>query len=146
LLAAVLQQQFRDVGIALDIRTFEFATFLADVTTGAFQVYSLRWIGGNEDPDIFDIAFYSHNFPPAGRNRGFYSNPRLDALIDQARRETDQNVRKRLYAQVQELLAHDVPSVNLWYYDNVLVHTRRVRNVTLNPSGNYDFLKTVELQ
>jgi hypothetical protein len=27
----------------------------------------------------------------------------------------------------------------------VLVHTRRVRDVTLNPSGNYDFLKTVEI-
>jgi ABC-type transport system substrate-binding protein len=145
LLAAVFQQQFRDVGIALDIRTFEFATFLADVTTGSFQVYSLRWIGGNEDPDIFDTAFHSHNFPPAGRNRGFYSNPRLDALIDQARRETDQTVRKRLYFAVQEILARDVPSINLWYYDNVLVHTRRVRNVTLNPSGNYDFLKTVEI-
>jgi peptide/nickel transport system substrate-binding protein len=146
LLAAVLQQQFRDVGIVLDIRTFEFATFLADVTTGSFQVYSLRWIGGNEDPDIFDTAFHSHNFPPAGRNRGFYSNPRLDALIDQARRETDQKVRKRLYAQVQEILARDVPYVDLWYFDNVLVHTRRVQNVTLNPSGTYDFLKTAELQ
>ncbi|MFY9674182.1 MAG: ABC transporter substrate-binding protein, partial [Terriglobales bacterium] len=57
LLAAVLQQQFREVGIALDIRTFEFATFFADVTSGAFQMYSLRWIGGNEDPDIFEYAF-----------------------------------------------------------------------------------------
>jgi peptide/nickel transport system substrate-binding protein len=66
-------------------------------------------------------------------------------LIDQARRETDQNVRKRLYAEVQEILAQDVPSINLWYFDNVLVHTRRVRNVTLNPSGNYDFLKTAEI-
>jgi len=145
LLAAVLQQQLRDVGIALDIRTFEFATFLADVSTGSFQVYSLRWIGGNEDPDIFDTAFHSHNFPPAGRNRGFYSSPRLDSLIDQARRETDQNVRKRLYAEVQEILARDVPYVDLWYYDNVLVHTRRVQNLTLNPSGNYDFLKTAEI-
>ena len=145
LLAAVLQQQFRDVGIVLDIRTFEFATFLADVTTGSFQVYSLRWIGGNEDPDIFDTAFHSRNFPPVGRNRGFYSNPRLDLLIDQARRETDQGVRKNLYAEVQQILARDVPYVNLWYYDNVLVHTRRVRNATLNPSGNYDFLKTVEI-
>ena len=145
LLAAVLQQQLRDVGIALDIRTFEFATFLADVTTGSFQVYSLRWIGGNEDPDIFDTAFHSRNFPPVGRNRGFYTNPRLDSLIDQARRETDQNVRRRLYFEVQEILARDVPYVNLWYYDNVLVHSRRVRNLTLNPSGNYDFLKTAEI-
>ena len=145
LLAAVLQQQLRDVGIALDIRTFEFATFFADVTSGAFQLYSLRWIGGNEDPDIFEYSFHSNRFPPKGANRGFYSNPRVDSLIDQARRETDQNVRKQLYAEVQEVLAQDVPYINLWYFDNVLVHTRRMRNVTLNPSGNYDFLKTAEI-
>ena len=144
LLAAVLQQQLRKVGIALDIRTFEFATFFADVTRGAFQLYSLRWIGGNEDPDIFE-TFDSERFPPKGTNRGFYSNPQVDYLIAEARRETDQNVRKRLYDRVQEILARDVPYINLWYFDNVLVHTRRVRNVTLNPSGNYDFLKTAEI-
>lgn len=146
LLAAVLQQQLRDVGIALDIRTFEFATFFADVTRGAFQFYSLRWIGGNEDPDIFEYAFHSAKFPPRGANRGFYSNPRVDVLIDQARRESDQNIRKRLYAELQEVLAQDVPYVNLWYFDNVLVHSKRVRGITLNPSGNYNFLKTAEMQ
>lgn len=146
LLAAVLQSQLRDVGIALDIRTFESATFLADVTSGAFQFYSLRWIGGNEDPDIFDTVFHSSNMPPKGRNRGFYSNPRVDILIDQARRESDQNIRKRLYAELQLVLAQDVPYVNLWYFDNVLVHTKRVRGITLNPSGNYNFLKMAELQ
>lgn len=145
LLAAVLQQQLRDVGIALDIRTFEFATFFADVTSGAFQFYSLRWIGGNEDPDIFEYAFHSNRFPPKGANRGFYSNSRIDGLIDQARHETDQDVRKKLYAEVQEILARDVPAINLWYFDNVLVHTQRVKNLTLNPSGNYDFLKTAEI-
>ena len=146
LLAAVLQQQLREVGIALDIRTFEFATFMADVTSGAFQFYSLRWIGGNEDPDIFDTVFHSSNTPPKGRNRSFYSNPRVDALIDQARRESDQNVRKRLYAELQELLAQDVPYVNLWYFDNVLVHSKRVRGITPTPSGNYNFLNTAEMQ
>lgn len=144
LLAAVLQQQLRAVGIVLDIRTYEFATFLADVSSGAFQVYSLRW-SGNEDPDIFDTAFHSHNFPPAGRNRGYYSNPQVDELIDQARRETDQNTRRELYFKVQEILAREVPYVNLWYYGNVLVHTRRVRNFILSPSGNYDFLRTAEI-
>ncbi len=145
LMVAVMQQQLRAVGIALDIRSFEFATFFSDVTHGAFQLYGLRWIGGNEDPDIFEYAFHSAKFPPNGANRGFYSNPRLDALIDQARRETDQNVRKQLYAEVQRILATDLPYIDLWFLDNVLVHTRRVRNVTLNPSGNYDFLKTAEI-
>src|SRR5947199_5090589 len=59
LMAAVFQQQLRDVGIALDIRTYEFATFFSDVTHGEFQLYSLLWIGGNEDPDIFEYVFHS---------------------------------------------------------------------------------------
>ena len=145
LLAAVLQQQLREVGIALDIRTFESATFFSDVTRGAFQLYSLRWIGGNEDPDIFDYVFHSARFPPKGANRGFYSNPRVDVLIDQARREPDQSARKQLYTKIQQILANDVPSINLWYFDNVMVHSKRVQNVTLNPSGNFDFLKTAAL-
>lgn len=145
LMVAVLQQQLREVQIQLDIRTFEFATFFSDITKGAYQLHSLRWIGGNEDPDIFEYAFHSSKFTPNGANRTFYSNPQVDALIDQARAELDQNIRKKLYAQIQRILAEDLPSINLWYLDNVLVHTKRVKNLSLNPPGNYDFLKTAEL-
>jgi peptide/nickel transport system substrate-binding protein len=145
LLAAVLQQQLREVGIALDIRTFESATFFSDVTRGEFQMYSLRWVGGNEDPDMFEMVFHSARFAPQGVNRGFYRNPRVDALIDQARQESDQNTRQRLYAEIQRILADELPYINLWYFDNVLVATKRVQGLTLNSSGNYDFLKTAEL-
>lgn len=145
LVVAVLQQQLRAVGIALDIRTFEFATFYSDVTKGAFQLYSLRWIGGNEDPDIFEYAFDTANFPPQGANRGYFSDPRVDNLIAQGRKELDQGKRKTIYVQIQRILAEQLPSLNLWYLDNVLVHNPRVTNLTLNPSGNYGFLKTAEL-
>jgi peptide/nickel transport system substrate-binding protein len=145
LMVAVMQQQLREVGIALDIRSFEFATFFADVTHGAFQLYGLRWIGGNEDPDIFEYAFHSAKFPPNGANRGYYSNREIDRLIDQARQEVDTAVRKELYAKVQLILAQELPYIDLWYLDNVLVHNKRVRNLQLNPAGNYDFLRTAEL-
>ena len=145
LMVAVMQQQLREVGIALDIRSFEPATFLADVQHGAFQMYGLRWIGGNEDPDIFEYAFHSSKFPPNGANRNYYYNAKVDALLDKARREVDPKVRKPLYAEVQAILANDLPYINLWYLNNVLVHTRRVRNLQLNPEGNYDFLRTAEL-
>jgi peptide/nickel transport system substrate-binding protein len=145
LFAAALQEQLAAVGIALDIRTFEFATFFADVTSGAYQVYSLRWIGGNEDPDIFEYAFDSSKFSPHGANRSYYSNPRVDALINQARVELDRDVRKQIYFEVQQILAEDLPYVDLWYLDNVLVHNRRVTGITLNPAGNYDFLKSAEI-
>jgi len=145
LMVAVLQQQLREVGIQLDIRTFEFATFFSYVTKGVFQLYSLRWVGGNEDPDIFEYAFHSERVSPKGANRGFYRNPRVDALINQARTEMDQNARRALYSEIQRILSEDLPYVNLWYLDNVLVHTSRVKNLSLSPSGNYDFLKTAEL-
>jgi len=146
LMVAVMQQQLWQVGIVLDIRSFEFATFFSDVQHGAYQIYGLRWIGGNEDPDIFEYAFHSSKFPPNGANRSYYSNPKLDALIDQARREVDPKVRKPLYADVQSILAEDVPYINLFYLDNVLVHTARVKNLKLNPAGNFDFLRTADLQ
>ena len=145
LMVAVMQQQLREAGVALDIRSFEFATFFADVQHGAFQMYGLRWIGGNEDPDIFEYAFDSAKFPPNGANRGYYSNPKVDALIDKARRAIDPHVRKPLYAEVQRILAEDLPYIDLWYLDNVVVHTRRVHDLKLNPAGNYDFLRTAEL-
>ncbi len=145
LMVAVMQQQLREVGIALDIRSFEFATFFSDVQHGAFQMYGLRWIGGNEDPDIFEYAFHSSKFPPNGANRNYYSNAKVDALIDKARQEIDPQARKAFYGEVQSILAQDLPYINLWYLDNVLVHTNRVRNLQLNPAGNFDFLRTAEL-
>ena len=41
------------------------------------------------------------------------------------------------------MLAEDLPYINLWYFDNVLVHSRRISNFQLSPPGNYDFLTTV---
>jgi peptide/nickel transport system substrate-binding protein len=45
---------------------------------------------------------------------------------------------------LQRILAEDLPSINLWYLDNVLVHSQRVTHLSLNPPGNYDFLRTAE--
>jgi peptide/nickel transport system substrate-binding protein len=90
-------------------------------------------------------VFHSSRFPPNGANRGRYVNAKVDALIDQARREVDPKVRKAIYAELQIILAEELPYIDLWYLDNVLVHNKRVRNLKLNPAGNFDFLRTAEL-
>ncbi len=145
LMAAVLQQQLRAVGIELGIRSAEFGTFYADVTKGAFQIYALRWIGGNEDPDIFRYAYGSGSFPPNGGNRGRYSNPRMDALLAEAAATSDRALRKRDYVEVQQILAEDLPSITMWYPNNEVVHTRRILSVRPRPSGNFDFLREAEV-
>jgi peptide/nickel transport system substrate-binding protein len=145
LLAAVLQQQLARVGIALDLRSYEFATFYSDVTRGAFQMYSLRWIGGNEQPDIFTYAFSTANFSPQGANRGHYSNARLDALLGDASQSEDTARRRADYVEAQQILARDLPALNLWYRDTIVVHNKRLTHVIAAPSGSYAFLETAEL-
>jgi peptide/nickel transport system substrate-binding protein len=146
LLGAVLQQQLARVGIALDLRSNEFATFYADVVRGAFQMYSLYWIGGNEQPDIFSYVFSSARIPPHGANRGRYVNPQLDALLDDAAESQDLDRRRADYIKVQKILARDLPAVNLWYLDTLVVHNRRLTHVTPSPSGSYMFLETADLE
>jgi peptide/nickel transport system substrate-binding protein len=146
LIAAVLQQQLHSVGIALDIRRFEFPTLYSDVLKGSFQLYSLRWVGySNQDPDIFEDVFHSASFPPKRANRGRYSNAKIDHLIEEGRRTINQQRRKQIYAEVQSILAHDLPYIDLWYMDNILVHSTRVQNLQLGPSADYNFLTTAAL-
>lgn len=145
-LAVVIQQQLRQVGIELDVRTFEFATFYADITKGAFQMYTLRWIGGNEEPDIFRYAYATSSAPPHGANRGYYSNPAVDALIAKAAITPAQSDRAAIYSQIQQIVATDLPSIDLWYLDTVIVHNRRLQNIQLSSSGNFDFLRDATLQ
>lgn len=143
--AVVIQQQLREVGIQVEIRSFEFATFYSDIVRGNFQLYSLRWIGDNLNPDIFDSVFNSKNIPPAGKNRGHYHNPRVDQLIQLAKVEPNQQLRKKYYSEIQKIVAEDLPYISLWYVDNVCVANRRVKNIRLVPSGDFDFLKDVTL-
>ena len=146
LMALVVQQQLRAVGIALDVRSYEFATFYADITKGAFSMYALRWIGGNESPDIFRYGYATEMLPPHGANRGHYYNATLESAIADAGMATSRAEERVDYVKVQQVLAQDVPTICLWYQDNVVVHTRRLQHVEVFPSGNYDFLKTATLQ
>ncbi|WP_245632071.1 ABC transporter substrate-binding protein [Edaphobacter aggregans] len=146
LMAAVLQQQLRAAGIRLEIRSAEFGTFYSDVTRGAFQMYALRWIGSNEDPDIFRYAYATNSFPPKGANRGRYSNAHVDALLASAGGETDQANRRAEYVEVQKILAEDLPGIPLWYPNNEVVHSRRIEGVRPTGSGTFDYLREITVR
>jgi peptide/nickel transport system substrate-binding protein len=143
LLVTVLQQQFNEVGIRMNIQTNEPATFSADIETGNFQAYSRRWIGGNNDPDIFNLIFHSKMTPPEGANRGFYANPEVDRLIDIGRRETDMEKRRTAYQQIQRIVSEDLPYISLFYVDNVVVFNKRIEGMVLYPAGEYYFLSNI---
>jgi peptide/nickel transport system substrate-binding protein len=145
LLASVLQEQWRKVGVDLEVRPLEFATLFSDMARGSFEIFTLRWIGANNDPDtFFDYVFDSRKIPPAGANRGHYRNPEIDSLLDEARVESNQEKRRELFSRVEKIVAEDLPYVSLWFMDNISVHRKRISGVALSPTGDYDFLRSVE--
>lgn len=143
LIGAALQEQWRHVGIELELRPLEFATLLSDSVKGNFQLNLLRWVGANNDPDVFEFVFSSKRFPPDGANRGHYRNARIDALTDQIRTEMDREKRKALCSEAQKILAEDLPILPLWFVDVVSVHRRELGDLPLSPSGDFDFLSTL---
>jgi len=140
--AAVIQQDLREVGIDVDIRSYEFATLYADVLRGNFQLYTLQWVGVS-DPDMLRRVFHSSQMPPVGFNRGFYANPDVDRLIDRATVAVDEAERATLYGDVQRLVADDVPWVPLWTKTNVAVFQPDLEGVQLSPTASFDFLRQV---
>jgi peptide/nickel transport system substrate-binding protein len=145
LLGAVLQEQWRKVGVDLELTPLEFATLFSDMAKGDFELYTLQWIGANNDADtFFTYIFDSKMIPPAGANRGHYRNPEMDALLDQARVEGDREKRRDIFSRVQKIIAEDLPYMSLWFMDNISVHRKRIGDVRLSPTGDYDFLRSVE--
>jgi len=144
LYTSVLREQWKKVGVDLEVHPLEFGTFYGDISRGSFEMFTLRAVGSNVDPDFFALVFGSDKLPPFGFNRGHYRNPQLDALLAQARREQNPQQQKLIFAQVQKLVAEDVPYISLWFNDNICVHRTRITNVRLSPAGDFDFLNSIE--
>ncbi len=142
--SSVIQQNLRAVGIALDVRTYEFATLYADVLKGNFQLFTLQWVGGAvADPDILRRVFHSSQIPPAGFNRGFFSSPKVDQLLDAAALSTNDQQRRALYGDVQRAVAEDAPYISLWCKTNVAVAQGDLTGIHLMPIADFTFLKDV---
>jgi peptide/nickel transport system substrate-binding protein len=146
LLAEILQSQLAEAGITLTLRSSEFGTFYSDVTAGRFEMYALRWIGSNEDPDIFRYAYGGDRFPPRGGNRGHYANPRVDTLLSTAAGTTDESTRRANYLQVEQILSQQLPGIPLWYPNNEVVHTTRIVNIVPRVDGSFGFLRDAGVQ
>jgi peptide/nickel transport system substrate-binding protein len=142
--SAVIQENLRDVGIALDLRTHEFATLYADILEGNFQMYTLQWAGGAAaDPDILRRVFHSQQVPPAGFNRGHLKDDLLDQLLDEATRATEMDERRALYGKVQRRVAELAPYISLWYETNIAIARPEIRGVHITPQTDFAFLRNV---
>jgi peptide/nickel transport system substrate-binding protein len=141
---AVLQQNWKQIGVDVNLRSYEQATFLTDISRGNFQMATAQWAGGAlADPDILRRVFASTQQPPVGFNRGHFQDPQVDDLIARATRSTHDTERRALYGQVQARIAEQVPYISLWCKTNAVVAQRDLANLHVAPTVDFIFLKDV---
>jgi peptide/nickel transport system substrate-binding protein len=140
--AAAIQQDLARIGVALQIRSQEFATLQSDMVKGNFQMYTAQFVGVT-DPDMLRRVYHSSQVPLAGFNRVHYRNADVDRLIERASAAVDDEERRGLYGQVQQAVAREVPYIPLWYKTNVAVFQPDIRGVRLSAIADFTFLKDV---
>lgn len=138
-LATVLQSQLREVGIDVDLRTYDWGTFYGDIKSGNFQMYSLSWVGV-KTPDIFHYVFFSGSVPPNGANRGRFRDELVDNLIKVAESASSLEAQADAYRKLQGLLLKKLPYVPLWYEDHVFAARKGISGYHIDLDGSYDGL------
>jgi peptide/nickel transport system substrate-binding protein len=136
--ARVIASQLGQIGVDVDVRPFEFATFFADIKKGNYQIATMQTADITE-PDLFYTYFHSSRIPtpadPNANNRWRYRNALVDERTEQGRRVADRAERVALYADVQRQLAADLPVIPLFHEDNVALVNADVVDYVVLPNA-----------
>lgn len=138
-LAQVIQQDLKAIGVTVDISSSEWGTFYGNIKKGNFESYILTWVGRFQS-DIYYNLFHTDMQPPNGANRGRYSNPVMDQMLDQMMRETDDKARHKLVRLVQKWQEQDMIYLPLWKRSHVALVGPNVKDYAMYPDGGYEGL------
>lgn len=135
----IIQRRFRDIGVDVQLRIIEWATFLKEfINPGNFDATLLGWTGGPE-PDQFEI-WHSSKTGPRQLNFIGYKNAEVDALLEKGRRIFDQQQRKKIYDRFQQILAEEQPYTFLFIPEALPAVASRFHGIEPTPAGiRYNF-------
>ncbi|HEX2214344.1 MAG TPA: ABC transporter substrate-binding protein [Mycobacterium sp.] len=108
--AQVIADNLAPLGITVDIRTVDFATWLDEQNSGNFDMLMMGWLG-NIDPDDF---YYAQHHTNGTSNAQKYSNPQVDRLLDAGRVETNRPAREEIYDRAATIIADQVSYIYLY--------------------------------
>ncbi len=127
---AVFQEQWKQIGVECTPQTEEWNAFLDRITgTKNFDMFLVGFVWG-VDPD--QSTMWKCSAYEGGFNMNKYCNPEVDRLLDEALKITDQEKRKQLYIQMQNILTEDLPSAILDFPQAIAVVNKRVHNLFPN--------------
>jgi peptide/nickel transport system substrate-binding protein len=108
--AQIVADNLAPLGITVNIRTVDFATWLDEQNSGNFDMLMMGWLG-NIDPDDF---YYAQHHTSGTSNAQKFSNREVDRLLDAGRVETDRRTRADDYAKAATIIADQVSYIYLY--------------------------------
>jgi ABC-type transport system substrate-binding protein len=105
----ILQRQFLNVGLDLQVDYMDWPTYVAGVLKGQFQMFASGASAGSPDAIDFLENFTTKAFAP-GSNWFFYSNPEYDALYEKVKVMPFDDEAKQLYRQMEHMVLQDYPA------------------------------------
>ena len=108
--AQIIADNLAPLGITVNIRTVDFATWLDEQNSGNFDMLMMGWLG-NIDPDDF---YYAQHHTDGTSNAQKFSDIEVDRLLDAGRVETDRSARADIYAEAATLIADEVSYIYLY--------------------------------
>jgi len=136
--AVVVQGMLSGVGINVDVRVFEWATYLDLTARGEHDMFLLGWTTVTGDPDYGLEIFHSRSFGPGG-NRTFWENPEVDRLLDAGRSEIDTERREAMYREAQRLIHAGAPIIYTQEGEVTVGLRSNIRGFTINPGRTHPF-------
>lgn len=134
--AVIVQAQLRALNIETSIHIYEWGVMLPGTGAGEHDMSLMGWTTATGDPDYGLFPVYHTNNWGEGGNRNFYSNPRVDELLDLGRSSVDDAVRMAAYREAQELIMADLPLVPLWQAVELHATRHNIRGLNIAPTGN----------
>jgi peptide/nickel transport system substrate-binding protein/oligopeptide transport system substrate-binding protein len=131
---AAYQRYLAELGVQVQIHFApDWPTYQKMLEQGQLPMFRLSWYADIPDPDNFLVPLL-HSTSPT--NRIFYRNPLVDQLLEQARRELDENRRIALYREVERLVMEDAPWITQHYYVSDYLYQPYVQGVEINSLGS----------
>ena len=135
-MAQYAKDAYARAGITMNLDPTEFNTMVQKMDAREIDAITLGWTGGIEG-DLKQI-FHSASIADGGSNYVAYSNPELDALIDEARVTVDEDERLKLWREAAAILHEDQPYTFLFDSKSVVFVDDRFKNVKVTKTGLND--------
>lgn len=136
-MCVIIQDQLKKIGINVEIKVFEFGAYVSKTALPNKELYFLSWnSSGDGDVALYPLFHSSQHGAPG--NRSFYSNKKVDELLDKARVSVNEEERTTLYKEVQQILQEDLAIYPLAYPKINLAKNKNLTGLVFKKNGDID--------